>query len=47
MNKQSLIILMSALGIGLGLNPVTNNMNPGLVKGSAWLISGIISRLLN
>jgi hypothetical protein len=33
MTKQLLIVLMSALGIGLALNPATSGINPGLLKG--------------
>jgi hypothetical protein len=43
MTKPLLIVLMSALGIGLGLNPATGGINPGLFKGSTWLFSGIVS----
>jgi hypothetical protein len=43
--KQLLIVLMSALGIGLTLSPATGGINSGLFKGSAWLFSGIVSRL--
>lgn len=46
MIKQLLIVLMSALGIGLALNPATNDINPTLLKGGTWLFSGIVSRLL-
>ena len=46
MTKQLLIVLMSALGIGLALTPATSGINPGLLKGSTWLFSGIVSRLL-
>jgi hypothetical protein len=38
---------MSALGLGLAINPYTNSINPGLFKGAAWLFRGIISKLLN
>ena len=46
MTSQLLIVLMSALGIGLAVNPVTSAINPGLVKGAAWLFRGIVFRLL-
>lgn len=37
---------MSSLGIGRALNPATGGINPGLFKGTTWLFSGIVSRLL-
>ena len=46
MPGQLLIVLMSALGIGLAVTPVTSGINPGLLKGTGWLIRGIIFRLL-
>ena len=46
MNEKILIVAMSALGIGLSINPYTGSINPGLFKGAAWLFSGIISKLL-
>ena len=46
MNERILIIVMSALGIGLAINPYTDSINPRLFKGTAWLFSGIISKLL-
>lgn len=45
MTNQLLILLMSTLGIGLAITPVTSNINPGLLKGAAWLFRGIVSRL--
>lgn len=45
MTGQLLIVLMSALGIGLALNPATNSVNPGLLKGGSWLFRGIVFRL--
>ena len=45
MKDQSLIVLMSILGICLGLTPATSGINPGLVKGAAWLFRGIIYQL--
>ena len=47
MESQILILLMSMLGIGLALNPATDRINPGLLKGATWLFRGIISKLLN
>ena len=46
MSDKLLILLMSALGIGLAINPYTNSINPGLFKGTTWLVSGIISRFV-
>ena len=46
MTGQILIILMSALGIGLAVNPTTSGINPSLFKAATWLFSGIVSRLL-
>ena len=46
MKGQLLIVLMSALGIGLAVNPATSGINPGLFKAATWLFSGILSRLL-
>ena len=46
MDDRLLLLLMSALGIGLAINPYTNKINPGLFKGAAWLFSGIVSRYL-
>ena len=46
MTSQLLIVLMSALGTGLALNPATNKINPGLLKVATWLFRGIIFRLL-
>ena len=45
MTGQLLIVLMSALGIGLALTPATSGINPGLFKGGAWLFRGIVFRL--
>jgi hypothetical protein len=45
MTKQLLIVVMSALGIGLALNPSTAGINPRLLKGGSWLFSGIVSQL--
>lgn len=45
MNKQLLNILMMALGFALAANSYTNNMNPGLVRGLAWLLSDIGKRV--
>jgi hypothetical protein len=46
MTSQLLIILMSALGIGLAITPATSGINPGLFKGAAWLFRGIVFRVL-
>jgi hypothetical protein len=46
MSERLLIILMSALGIGLAINPYTSGINPGLLKGTAWLFAGIVSKLI-
>ena len=46
MKGQLLIVLMSALGIGLAVNPATSEINPGLFKGVAWLFRGIVFRVL-
>jgi hypothetical protein len=42
MKNSLLIVLMSAVGISLALNPITNKINPGLLKGGTWLFRGII-----
>jgi len=44
MTDQLLIILMSALGIGLAVIPATSGINPGLLKGATWLFRGIVFR---
>jgi hypothetical protein len=46
MTGQLLIVLMSALGIGLAVTPATSAINPGLFKGATWLFRGIVFRLL-
>ena len=46
MRNQLLIIFMSAFGVALALNPATNGINPGLLKGAGWAFRGIIFRLL-
>ena len=46
MTSQLLIVLMSALGIGLAVTPATSGINPGLFKGTAWLFRGIVLRVL-
>ena len=46
MGGQLLIVLMSALGVGLAVNPATSGINPGLFKGATWLFRGIIFRFL-
>ena len=46
MRNQLLIILMSALGIGLAINPATSAINPGLFKGATWLFRGIVFKFL-
>ncbi len=45
LNKQLLNVTMLALGFALAANPYTNIMNPGLVRGLTWLLSGIGKRL--
>jgi hypothetical protein len=37
---------MSAIGIGLAINPVTNVINPNLLKGTTWLFAGIVYKFL-
>jgi len=46
MKNQVLIVVMTTIGIGLGLNPIINKINPRLLKGSTWLLSGIVSKLI-
>lgn len=46
MTGQLLIILISALKIGLAVNPSTREINSGLFKDATWLFRGIIFRLL-
>jgi len=46
MTSQLLIFFMSALGIGRAVTPATSGMNPGLLKGAAWLFRGIIVQYL-
>lgn len=46
MTDRLLLVLMVALGIGLAVTPATSRINPGLFKGAAWLISGILIRVL-
>ncbi len=45
MTSQLLIVLTSALRIGLAVTPTTIGINPGLFKGAAWLFRGIIFRV--
>lgn len=45
MTGQLLIVLMSALGIGLAVTPATGWINPGLLKGATWVFRGIIFRV--
>lgn len=45
MTSQLLIVLMSALGIGLAVAPATSGINPGLFKGAAWLLREIVFRV--
>lgn len=40
-NKQLLNVIMIALGFALAANPYTNSVNPGLVRGLAWLLAGL------
>lgn len=43
MTERILIVIMAALG--LGLSTVTpSNVSPGLAKGIAWFIAGILSK---
>jgi hypothetical protein len=44
--NQLLMVVMSAVGVGLAFNPATNGINTGLFKGYTWLFSGIVSQLL-
>ena len=37
---------MSALGIGLAVNPTKSGINHGLFKGARWLFREIVFRLL-
>lgn len=46
MNNRILILVMLALGVSLGINPYTSKINTGLFKGTTWLFSGIMSKLL-
>jgi hypothetical protein len=46
MTDQLLIVLMSALKIGLAVNSATSGINPGLFKGATWLFRRIVFRLL-
>lgn len=46
MTSQLLIVLMSALGIGLAVTPATSGINPGLFKGAAWLFGTIVFPVL-
>ena len=39
--RQILNIIMIALGFALAANPYTSTMNPGLVRGLMWLLSGL------
>lgn len=45
MNKQLLNVIMLALGFALAASPYTTSMNPGLVRGLTWFLSGIGKRL--
>lgn len=45
MTDRLLIVLMSALGIGLAVTPATSGVNPGLFKGATWLFRGIVFRV--
>jgi hypothetical protein len=44
MSKQLLIVIMSSVGIGLGLKLVTSRINTVLLKTTTWLFSGIVSQ---
>jgi hypothetical protein len=45
MNKQTINIIMLALGFVLASNPYTNRMNSGLVRGLSWLLAGFFKKL--
>lgn len=43
MTERILIVIMT--GLGLGLSTVTpSSVSPGLAKGIAWFIAGILSK---
>lgn len=43
MNDRILIVIMASLG--LGLSTITpSSVSPGLAKGMAWFIAGILSK---
>ena len=44
--NRLLLVLMSALGIGAAIFPVVPYVNPSLVKGVGFFLSGILSRLV-
>ena len=46
MKKWALLVLMCVLALGLAITPGVPNINPGLVKGVRFFLSGILSRLL-
>jgi hypothetical protein len=39
-----LMFVMMVLGIGLAINPVTNKINPNLLKATGWFFIGIINK---
>jgi hypothetical protein len=44
MQPQVVILVMTVLG--LGLSTVTpSSVSPGLVKGTAWFLAGILSKI--
>ena len=45
MTKQLLNVIMLGLGYALAANPYTNSMNPGLIRGLTWFLSGFLKRL--
>ena len=45
MKKQLLNVIMITLGFALAANRYTNRLNPGLVRGLTWLLSGIGKRV--
>ena len=46
MYGQIIILLVAALGYGLACNPITNKINPRLVKAATWCFRAIVLRLL-
>jgi hypothetical protein len=46
MQKFFLLVLMSSIGVGLAINPVTNILNPNLLKAATWMVAGIAHKFL-